>query len=133
MQNSSSPASLASRIEQLVQERDRLASRMAEIDATLSQVGGLLGSAPAGRRGRRPGVAVPGRKRRRGTYAMTAEESILAFVKKHGNPSTREIKKLWNSEGRRGTADNVLSRMVKDRKLKRTAIPGERGSTYTLP
>jgi hypothetical protein len=75
-----------------------------------------------------------GRKRgRRGEYATTAIESITAFVKEKGSPTTQEIRALWKREGRGGTADNVLSRLVKDKKLERTQMEGERGSRYSLP
>ena len=49
-----------------------------------------------------------------------------------GRTEHEKLKKLWASEGRRGTADNVLSHLVKDKKLKRVKLVGLRGSRYSL-
>ena len=40
--------------------------------------------------------------------------------------------KHWASEGRGGTADNALSKLVRDRKIKRIPLVGERGSHYAV-
>lgn len=137
--------SLTDRIDQLLAQRQEHADAITEIDHTLSQISRLLGTpinglstvaAPAaepaekGRGGRGKGRG--GKRRGRGKYEMTAEDSILAFVKEKGNPTTKDIKAHWAEDGRRGTADNELSRLVRVKKLKRTPIPGQRGSRYTL-
>jgi hypothetical protein len=70
------------------------------------------------------------RRRKRGKFAISGEESIINFIRDHRNPSTSEITAHWRSEGRGGKADNALSRLVKIRRLKRQPIPGERGSRY---
>jgi hypothetical protein len=44
----------------------------------------------------------------------------------------REIEKHWTSEGRAVSAANLLSKLVKEKKLKRTPLKGERGSRYSL-
>jgi hypothetical protein len=139
MPRSASPSALTDRIESLLDERQKHAAAIAAIDETLSEIGRLLGQpvarfkaaiAPAAA----PAIERKGRKgrRKRGTYATTAEDSILAFVKAEGNPTTQEIKQHWASEGRGGSADNELSRLTKKKKLKRIPIPGQRGSRYTL-
>ena len=115
------------------------AAAIAAIDQVLEQIGQLLGqpatkteSVPPTAQVAKPAKADKGRQIR-GSYATTAEESILALVKQKGSPTTQDIKKHWASEGRRGTADYVLSHMVKDKKLKRVKLVGMRGSRYSLP
>ena len=56
----------------------------------------------------------------------------MAFVKAHKNPKTKDVKKFWADEGRGGTADNALSKLVKEKKLKRIPLQGEPGSRYAL-
>src|SRR5579864_9767206 len=125
---------LAGRIHDLVQRRQQHAQAITEIDETLDQIGSLLRTGRDGSHvkrgpGRPPGStnsAGPrrrGRRRRgRGSFQTTAEESILTFVKENRNPTTQEIKSHWKSEGRGGTADNALSKLFKERKLKRTPL-----------
>ncbi len=79
-------------------------------------------------------VATPAKARAvRKTYPITAEESILAFVKERGGATTQEIRKFWTGEGRPGVPDYVVSRMVAGRKLMRMPLGGKLGSRYTLP
>jgi hypothetical protein len=72
------------------------------------------------------------RKRSRRKFAVSGELSILNFVKSKSNPMGREIEKHWTSEGRAVSAANLLSKLVKEKKLKRTPLKGERGSRYSL-
>jgi hypothetical protein len=72
-------------------------------------------------------------RRRPRKFAISAEASVLAFVKLHKNPKTKDVKKHWADEGRGGTADNALSKLVKEKKLKRIPLQGEPGSKYALP
>jgi hypothetical protein len=71
-------------------------------------------------------------KRVRRKFAVSGEQLILNFVKSKSNPIGRDIEKHWSSEGRAGTAANLLSKLVKARKLKRTPLKDERGSRYSL-
>lgn len=73
------------------------------------------------------------RRRRRGTFAVTGEQSILDFVKRKGKPSTQEINAHWKREGRGGKADNTITRLVKQNRLKRIKCKDVRGSRYALP
>jgi len=150
---------LTARIEQLLADRQLHADALASIDESLFGVYAALEAAflndHAGakeaaqpvavpekkRRGRPPGVRnavhapVAPRKRRRsrGSYAITGDELILAFIKRHKNPTTREIKALWASEDRLGTADNVLSKLFREKRVKRKPLGnGVRGSHYSL-
>jgi len=72
------------------------------------------------------------RKRVRRKFAVSGEQSILNFVKSKSNPVGNEIQKHWASEGRAGAAANLISKLVKAKKLKRTPLKGERGSRYSL-
>jgi hypothetical protein len=133
---------LAQRIQHLLEERQQHADALAHVDGILEQIGAVLRSNHSGLHpGRKPGrppmtaavVSAPRkRRRRRGSFATTAEETILAFVKSNKNPIGREIEKHWKSEGRGATAANMLSKMVKARMLKRTPLCGEPGSRYSL-
>jgi hypothetical protein len=72
------------------------------------------------------------RKRTRRSFAVSGEQSILNFVKSRSNPVGREIQKHWASEGRAGAAANLISKLVKGKRLKRTPLKDERGSRYSL-
>jgi hypothetical protein len=145
------------RIQMLIDQRQQHADALANINQTLSAVAAALESVsgngqaaveaeaaaatpPKKRRGRPPGVRnatpapAPSKSRRsRGSYATTGEESVLAFIKSNKKPTTSEIKAHWASESRLGTADNVLSKLFRERKVKRTPLgKGIRGSRYSL-
>ena len=68
--------------------------------------------------------------RRRGTFARTAEESILALLKARKSLTTSQLNDAWRKEGRAGTANVTLGRLVTARKLKRVKAKGARGSLY---
>jgi hypothetical protein len=71
-------------------------------------------------------------KRVRRKFAVSGEQMILNFVKGKSNPIGRDIEKHWTSEGRAGTAANLMSKLVKEKRLKRTRLKDERGSRYLL-
>jgi hypothetical protein len=124
---------------QFVTQMGKAAAKVAEIDRLFAQFGIDLNAATAprpaaaqrGGRGVQPAPKAGRRQHRK--YQTTAEQSILAFVKAQGNPSTADINKHWQSESRGGKADNTLTRLFTDKKLTRTKIKGERGSRYTIP
>ena len=162
MANPKSPAHLTGAVSRLLDERQRHADALGRIDQILSGVADALGAATANgraerpvtpavapqaavpkRRGRPPGVrnaahapapaAGANGRRSRGGYATTGEESILAFINQHRNPTTKEIRGHWTGEGRLGAADNVLSKLFREKKVRRTPLgKGIRGSRYTL-
>lgn len=70
-------------------------------------------------------------KRNRGKFARTGEESVMSWLKRKPL-TTRELNEAWKSDGRSGSADVLLGRMVKAKTLKRTKLQGQRGSTYSL-
>jgi|GEM_PF-1520782 len=76
-------------------------------------------------------VAAPKAGRKRKKYAQTAEQLVLGLVKGKGAISSA-INKAWKDGGRTGRADNTLNKMLKDGKVKRTPLKGQKGSTYTV-
>ena len=68
--------------------------------------------------------------RRRGAFSQTAEDSVLGFIREHGQPNAKEVNQHWQTEGRGGKADNTLSKMVKAGQLERVEVEGERGGRY---
>lgn len=96
---------------------------------------------PAGSGKRKAAKAVKGAargakkatKRVRGKFEITGDELILRFVRKLGCPTTEEIRRHWESEGRRGKAENNLTNLVKSGKLTRNRLAGQTRSTYSIP
>ncbi len=158
MARSPSPDQLAKLIQSLRAKRAAHIDAIAELDSLFEQYGINAEGAGNGRRKRRGrprkkkvashkkvGRKKAGRKkaskkkaakkkvgRGRGKYRMSGDEAVLRFVKRRGNPTTSEINKFWQSQGRGGSADNSLSSLTKDSKLKRENIPNARGSRYRV-
>ena len=76
------------------------------------------------------GVSTQGPKR--GRFAQNAEEFIVSLVKGRKATTTGDLNAAWTKAGRKGRADNTLSRMVTAKKLKRVKVKGERGSRYQV-
>jgi hypothetical protein len=141
MSNSLSPTVLASRVQHLLDERQQHEEAIQKIDKTLADISALLGTGPA-KAGRepaaKPSIAAapaqsPARPRRtRREFAVTGEQSILAFIKLKRNPTTQQINANWVQEGRRGSAANLLSKLVKGKTLKRKPLGGKLGSEYSV-
>lgn len=132
---------LAKLIGGLKAERQELVNKLASIDKVFASFGIPVVSkvtatvsvaaapTPTGkRRGRPPGSK--NSKRKRGLFAKTGEETVLEYVTNKGPVTAAEVNKHWQGEGRGGKADNTLSKLVKDGKLKRVKNKGERGSSY---
>jgi hypothetical protein len=101
--------------------------------ADLGHVG--INTKAADKQAKRAATIVKQRRKRnrvRRKFAVSGEESILAFVKSKSNLIGRDIQKHWASEGRAGAAANLISKLVKAKKLKRTPLKDERGSRYSL-
>jgi len=142
----SKTADLSSRVDQLVQQRQEHLDAAQKISDTIAQIENLLGGAGAPkRRGRPPGrprmsalgaapVAAPNGPRRgkrtRQRFAISGEQSIIDYIRSHKDPTTQDIKKHWASEGRGGTADNALSKLVREKKIRRFPLDGQRGSRF---
>ena len=129
---------LSLRVQHLLEEKQKHGDALAQIDGVLSAISAALSGSVA------PAVAAPARKavapvgakirrRGRGHFALSAEESILAFVKERKNPTTADVNHHFKAEGRSSTADNALTKLVKEKRLKRTPLgKGIRGSTYSI-
>jgi len=135
-----SKVGLPERIQKLLEDRHLHATAVEAIDKLLSGVGAVLGAGvkrgpgrPKSTASALPVVAVKKKKRHRRTFAVSGEQSILEFIKSNKNPTSQEIEKHWKSEGRSFVAANLLSKLVKEKRLKRTPLgTGIRGSRYSL-
>jgi hypothetical protein len=125
---------LAEMIQQLEADRRRHAEAIEAIDQVLSQVGRVVSHArldtgdfpvPSGVPGA-PGV------RRRGKFELTGERSVLQFIARRVNPTTAEINEHWRSEGRRGVANVILLKLLKQGLIRRVVDASIRGSRYLL-
>lgn len=117
-------------ISQLLTRRRQYAEGLAQIDAIFAKyhIQVTNGAAPLARQAR---IATATRSRGRGSFSQTAEELILSMLK--GKPMvTGEINAAWKRAGRKGTADNALGKLVKDKRLKRTPVKDGRGSSYGI-
>ncbi len=157
-----SSSNLVELIHKLEMQKAQHAEMAAAVTTTLGQISGLLGaliggqqrpavshtapkaapkaapraaiapkafkapSMPATKASSTPAVA------NRNKFALTGDESVLAFIKRRGNPSTSEVQAHWSSEGRGSSADNSLSKLHRDKKIKREANKQGRGSRYTV-
>lgn len=131
---------LAEKIRLLQIDRERHARAIAEIDAVLSRIQQAL-SALQGRTSELlaaggtalppdPDAAKP--RRRYQKLPQTGEESVLAFIREQGKPTTAEINEHWKSEGRPGVANPTVARLLKRGLLKRENDPDVRGSRYSV-
>jgi ferric-dicitrate binding protein FerR (iron transport regulator) len=129
-------AGLTQRIASLLESRQAHIDALEQIEKTLGQVSAALLPTRNGRAPAKPAAMAPvkrGRARRK-AFSMTAEALILSLVKEKKNPTTKEINAAWKKEGRGATADNTLTKLTKEKKLKRTPLgAGIRGSRYSLP
>jgi hypothetical protein len=130
---------LAARIRQLQADRQKHAEAIAAIDQVLNRVGAALQANRANvtANGGHAHQDVPGGvgtsgKRRRGRFAHTADQSVLAFIGERGEPSTAEINAHWRNEGRLGTSNVTLLRLLKSGLIRRVEDPTVRGSRYVL-
>lgn len=143
---------LADLITKLQNDRQEHADAIAEIDAIFARYGikpqeqrrrgrppgKKAGRKPGHRPGRPPAAAAQkpgGRKTKRRTrrkFALSGVDSILGFVKTAGKKgvTTSEIVGHWKSEGRSGNGYNALGHLVKEKKLKKQPLKGQRGSRY---
>ncbi len=58
----------------------------------------------------------------------------MSFIRDKGGATTEEIRKHWESAGRRGKAENNLTLLIKNGKLKRSKLESSkgRGSLYSV-
>jgi hypothetical protein len=141
MPRMSTTTTLEKMISELRDKRAAHQSAIAEIDAVFARLGinadgGLVRRKP-GRPAKAaaiPSVKSPGPgkrgRRRRGSFAKSGEQEVLDFIKSGNKPNSAEINAHWSKQGRGGRADNAISKLVKEKKIKRVEAKGERGSRY---
>jgi len=155
MASNSKADDLAQAVSELQAQRQHHLDEIERIDATFAQYGIVpeSGSAPATPPRSTPqrGPGRPAKKKKKSTktstrgkkaarkkkrgavrFNRTGEDSVLAFVQSHGNPTAKEVNEHWQSEGRGGKADNALGKLVREGKLKRIKNKEGRGSRYRL-
>lgn len=71
-------------------------------------------------------------RRRYHRLPQTGEDFVLSFVREHGAPTTLQINMAWKAQGRRGAANNVIGRLLKQGLLDREPLGERRGSRYKL-
>jgi hypothetical protein len=71
-------------------------------------------------------------RRRYHRLPQTGEDFVLSFVRDHGAPTTLQINVAWKAQGRRGAANNVIGRLLKQGLLEREPLGERRGSRYKL-
>jgi DNA-binding PadR family transcriptional regulator len=127
----SNDGNLAEMIQQLEADRRRHAEAIEAIDDVLSQVGRVVslarldpGDFPV------PSLTLPHTPRRRGKFELTGERSVLGFISRRGSPTTAEINEHWRAEGRRGVANVILLKLLKQGLIQRRLDAGIRGSRY---
>lgn len=142
---------LGSMVSKLQAERQSHLDAIAEIDAAFGDLGISGGSAvttvrrgrPAGRKNKKT-IQMAAKTKTRGVkrgkgktgnrYAVSGTQSIIDFVSKHGAKGAPggDIDKHWKSEGRAGSAYNIMGQLLKSKKLKKQKNKGGRGSIYTV-
>ena len=132
---------LAGKIQQLQVDRQRHLDAMAAIDRVLDQIGAALDVAPKPvPRDRAPATSADNvvrrevlpEPRRRGRFEKTGIDSVLDFIRDRVNPTTAEINGHWHAEGRKGTANVTILKLLQDGSIRREQDPLIRGSRYLL-
>jgi len=135
MVRSNTAGELMKLVNKLQTERDAHLAAIEDIDRTFESLGIAASAAPTKRgrkkKGAKRGPKPKAGKRTRGKFKTTGEQSVIAYVSKNPGCTTKDVNKHWQKEGRAGSADNALTKLVKEKKLKRTNIKGQRGSTFT--
>lgn len=104
---------------------------------TTAKAAGKKKAGPGKKRGRKKGaVKAAGGKPKSpwgSKFPVTGDELIINFIKEKGGATTEEIRKHWQTSGRKGKSENNLTNLVKSGKIKRNKLDGKPGSNYTLP
>ncbi len=119
---------LSAQIDALMHKRVGHLSAIEAIDGLLGKISHMLGGkleSPKAEKAAKLTSTGKKRRKRRGKFTMSGDDSILAFIKSAGTPTTKEVNKHWKGEGRGGSADNALTKLVKTKKLKRINVKGD--------
>ena len=68
----------------------------------------------------------------RGKFALTGDESVLAFAQAKSECTKAQVNEHWITEGRNGKADQALFKLTRNGQISRKNIKGRRGSMYTI-
>lgn len=119
----------------------------AAITATLEQVSGMLGAlvggqrqppsatvkSPATAKAAAPASSTAAKVQpKRKTFATTGAQSVLSFVRAKNSPTSTELRKHWEAEGRGGSVHDTISKLVAEKKIKRELLKGQPGSRYRI-
>jgi len=72
----------------------------------------------------------PAGRSTRGSYKQTASQFIMTMFTGDQDLATSQIIGNWKKAKRGGKPDNALTKLVKNKDLKRVKVKGGRGSTY---
>jgi hypothetical protein len=126
---------LKSLIARLQADRQAHVDAIAQIDQTFSTLG-IQAQPQAKRRGRPSGASIAARKHRRPRrkFTTTGNESILSFVRAGGPKGVTgaQILQHWKAQGRGVGCYNLMGKLIKEKKIKRNKLKGERGSMYVI-
>lgn len=109
----------------------QLASIFAVRDMGKRQAAQCLGETGGTSEATPPTMALSKNKGKRREFAQTGEQSVLSWLKRKPL-STSELNQAWKAQGRSGSADVLLGKMVKAKRLKRVKVQGQRGSTTSV-
>jgi hypothetical protein len=127
---------IAEEIRRLERDRQAHADAIAEIDRVLERIDATLKERRNGSSAHvlssieALGYDTGEARMRRRRFAKTALDSILEFIRENGDPSTAEISAHWRSEGRKGTVNVTLLKLLKQGLIQRKEDPSVRGSRY---
>jgi stalled ribosome alternative rescue factor ArfA len=136
-----------SHLSDLVRQRDELNRQIAALEVLTGSAQPTRTVRKTARRKKRlaPAARTPQRKvapvaaaakpatnrRGRGNYKQTADEYVLSLLAGGKVMSTSDLVAAWGESGRGGKIDNALTRLVKERRVKREKAKQGKGSLYT--
>lgn len=130
---------LVEQIRKMHAERAAHIEAISRIDRVLSNVNAAMAASLSKRTSSNTGtVAVADESeivdtsRKRGRFALTAEESVLQFIKARGNPSTADLTEHWRAEGRKGAVNVTLYKLLLAGQITRVHDAAVRGSRYAI-
>lgn len=157
MAKTATPLQLAKMVEQFQADRQKYVDAIAEIDDSFAALGikparrkrrrgpgrsqGIKKTAKkkvkkkvAKKRGKKNAVRTrtvkkSGKNNRR-RFSKTADQFVLDLLKGGKTLTSSQINSKWKQAKRGSTADNTLSKLSGERKIKRQNIQGKRGSSY---
>ena len=127
---------LSDKIKQLQMDRQTHAEAIKAIDQALERVSAAIGGIDEGSGANLDALRLDlaGHQlrtvRHKGKFAHTAEVSVLDFIRRLATPTTAQINGHWRAEGRCGTANVTILKLLQQGLIRRVADPLVRGSRY---